>query len=145
MESSDSQIRRGPDRRRKPTPRLSRWSLWGGRRRAARRSEEAAGSFVDLYEPRLLLLVLWTALLNLFDTFFTIVHLQGGGVEFNPVAEQMLLTGRTSFVVTKGLVIGLALLVLTIHKNYPVARLGLKVAAAAYTALVLYHLALFWV
>ena len=144
MESRESQTRRGPDRRRRPTPRLSRWSFWGGRRRAARRADEAAGSFVDVYEPGLLLLVLWTALLNLADTFFTIVHLQGGGVEFNPVAEQMLLAGRASFVVTKGLVIGLALLVLTIHKNYPVARLGLKVAAAAYTLLVVYHLALFW-
>jgi hypothetical protein len=136
---------RGPDRRRQPTPRLSRWTFVGGRRRSARRAGEQAGSFVDLHEPRLLALVMWIALLNLFDTFFTIVHLQRGGVEFNPVAEQMLLSGRASFVVTKGVVIGLALLVLTVHKNYLVARAGLWLAALAYTLLTGWHLALFFV
>lgn len=100
---------------------------------------------MDLHEPRLLALVMWIALLNLFDTFFTIVHLQRGGVEFNPVAEQMLLSGRASFVVTKGVVIGLALLVLTVHKNYLVARAGLWLAALAYTLLMGWHLALFFV
>ncbi len=100
---------------------------------------------MDLHEPRLLALVMWIALLNLLDTFFTIVHLQRGGVEFNPVAEQMLLTGRVSFVVTKGFVIGLALLVLTVHKNYLVARAGLWMAALAYTLLTGWHLALFFV
>ncbi len=144
-ESDPHTDRRNTDRRERPTPRLSRYSFFGGRRRGPRRAHEIQGAFVDLYEPRLLLLVLWTALLNLFDTFFTIVHLQHGGVEFNPVAEQMLLSGRASFVISKGLVIGLALLVLTIHKNYPIARVGLKIAAAAYTLLVAYHLALFWV
>lgn len=145
MQPTPSHPPRGPDRRRQPTPRLSRWSFVGGRRRAARRAGEKAGSFVDVYEPSLLALVLWIALLNLFDTYFTIVHLQRGGVEFNPVAEQMLLSGRTSFVVTKGVVIGVALLVLTVHKNYPVARTGLWLAAIAYTLLTGWHLALFFV
>jgi hypothetical protein len=134
---------RGTDRRRAPTPRFSRYSLWGGRRRGARRGQEREGSFVDLYGRRLFLLVLWVALMNIGDSFFTLVHLQAGGVELNPVARLLLETGRWNFVFTKSLLIGLALVVLSVHKNFHLARIGLWTAAGTYTCLVGYHLLLF--
>ena len=56
-------VYRGPDRRRRPTPRFSRYTLWGGRRQEFRRGEEREGSFVDVYGRRLFLLVLWIALI----------------------------------------------------------------------------------
>lgn len=134
---------RGPDRRRRPTPRLSRYSFMGGRRRGVRRTEEGEGSFVDLYGLRLWCLVLWVALMNVGDSYFTLVHLQAGGIELNPVAKALLETGRGGFVVTKSSLIGLALLVLAVHKNFYLARVGLWTAAGTYTALVGYHLSLF--
>lgn len=144
-EQTKSDVRRLEDRRIAPTPRLSRFSLRGGRRKAARRGLEVEGSFVDLYGHGLLLAILWVALMNAADSFFTIVHLQNGGEEVNPVAGWLLLTGRTSFVVVKGTVISLALLVLCLHKNFHLARLGLWTAAVAYTCLLAYHLSLFLV
>ncbi|MEY2785952.1 MAG: hypothetical protein RL277_2164 [Planctomycetota bacterium] len=136
---------RGPDRRQASTPRLSRYSFWGGRRRAARRAEERHASFVDLYGTRLWLLVLWVALMNIADSFFTLIHLQNGGIEANPVAAALLETGRSGFVLWKCGLISVALLVLTVHKNFAIARAGLKVSAVVYTVLCLYHLSLFWV
>jgi len=135
--------RRTPDRRQAPTPRLSRYSYFGGRRRRVQRSEEAEGSFVDLYSPWVLGWVLWVALMNLGDSYFTLVHLQAGGVEVNPIAAAMLRTGRFGFVFSKAVLIGGALFVLTLHKNFRLARVGLWVSTAAYTALVIYHLSLF--
>lgn len=135
-------VYRGPDRRRRPTPRLSRYSLWGGRRRTVRRADEVEGSFVDLYEPRLLALIGWVALMNAADSFFTLLHLQAGGIELNPIAEAMLALGREPFVVVKSLLISLALLVLCLHKNFSLARLGLAAATATYTLLCVYHLLL---
>lgn len=134
---------RGPDRRREPTSRLSRFAFGGGRRRAARRASEQRGAFVDVYDPRLLLLAGWVALMNVADSAFTLVHLQAGGRELNPVADAMLMTGRLGFVALKSALIGLALLVLCLHVNFPLARIGLWVAASAYTLLVAYHLSLF--
>ena len=134
---------RGADRRAAPTPRISRYSLWGGRRRSPRRTEESEGTFVDLYGPRIFLAVLWIALMNVGDSFFTLVHLQAGGVELNPVARVLLQAGRWNFVFTKSILIGLALVVLAIHKNFNLARIGLWTAAGTYTCLVLYHLMLF--
>ena len=110
-----------------------------------RRSHELEGSFVDLYGSRLLLAILWVALMNSADSFFTIVHLQNGGQEANPVAGVLLLTGRVSFVLLKSAVISLALIVLCVHKNFHLARLGLWTAAVAYTCLLAYHIVLFLV
>lgn len=134
--------RRGPDRRVMPTPRFSRYSLWGGRRRDVRRKEELEGSFVDLYRPGLWLLLGWVALMNVLDSYFTLLHLQDGGVELNPVADALLRTGRFGFVFSKSLLITAALVVLCVHKNFRLARMGLGLAAGMYTLLVGYHLLL---
>ena len=62
-----------------------------------------------------------------------------------PVAELLLQTGLTRFVLLKSALVGMALLVLCIHKNFKVARVGMWTAAGAYTLLIAYHLALFCV
>ncbi|QDV06787.1 hypothetical protein Poly30_23020 [Planctomycetes bacterium Poly30] len=126
-----------------PTPRFSRFSIRGGRRATIQRGEEAEGSYVDVYSTWVLFWVLWVALMNIGDSFFTMVHLQAGGVEVNPVAAAMLKTGCFGFVFLKAVLIGVALLVLTLHKNFQLARFGLGLSTAAYTALVIYHLTLF--
>ncbi|MSR62664.1 MAG: hypothetical protein EXS08_09505 [Planctomycetes bacterium] len=136
-------VYRGPDRRKHPTPRFSRYALFGGRRQGPRRTTEREGSFVDVYGRRLFLVVLWVALMNIGDSFFTLVHLQAGGVELNPVAKVLLGTGRWNFVFMKSILIGLALIVLAVHKNFHLARIGLWTAAGTYTCLVAYHLLLF--
>lgn len=141
-EDARKRIWRGPDRRRQPTPRLSRYSLLGGRRRGVRRGDEREGSFVDLYGPGVWLAICAIALLNAADSFFTLVHLQNGGIELNPVAAALLGAGRLGFVVLKSILIALPLLVLCLHKNFLLARLGLWVGAVTYTLLVVYHLAL---
>lgn len=130
--------RRG-DRRDRATRRISRYSFIGGRRQKVRRLEEREGSFVDVYGVRLLILVLWLALMNVGDSFFTLLHLQAGAIELNPVAEALLRTGRQGFVLYKSVLISFALLVLCVHKNFVLARLGLLMASAAYSALVCYH------
>jgi len=81
--------------------------------------------------------------MNVGDSFFTLVHLQAGGIELNPIAERLLQTGRLGFVLWKSLLIGVALFVLALHKNFRLARIGIWVAAASYTLLVSYHLVLF--
>lgn len=136
---------RGPDRRRTPTPRFSRWSFGAGRRRGARRAGEGRGNFVDRYGLAPFLLVGWVALMNVADTVFTMIHLRAGGIELNPVADVMLQSGRMGFALFKTALIGAALLVLCIHIHFPLARFGLYAAATMYTLLCGYHIALFFV
>lgn len=137
---SDTTPPRGPDRRSRPTPRVSRFTLFGGRRRAVRRPGEREGSFVDQYPLSLVLTLSWVGLMNVGDSFFTLYHLQAGGIELNPFAAMLLSTGRVGFVVLKSLLISLPLVILCLHKNFFLARVGLFIAAASYTLLFVYHL-----
>jgi len=133
---------RGSDRRLRPTPRFSRYTLLGGRRRAGRRDGEHKNSFVDQYSSRMWLLLVWVALMNAGDSFFTLLHLQDGGIELNPVAGLMLQSGRLGFVALKSFLITLPLAVLCLHKNFSLARMGLWVAAGTYSLLLAYHVSL---
>lgn len=139
--SPDSPAYRGPDRRNRPTPRLSRFTFVGGRRRDNRRGGNE-NTFVDQYSFRLWGLLAWIALMNVADSFFTLIHLQSGGIEMNPFAAMLLETGRTGFVASKSFLITAPLLVLCLHKNFPLARLGLWAAAGTYTVLLGYHVSL---
>jgi hypothetical protein len=78
--------------------------------------------------------------MNVGDSFFTLYHLQAGGIELNPFAAMLLSTGRVGFVVLKSLLISLPLVILCLHKNFFLARVGLFIAAASYTLLFVYHL-----
>ena len=138
-----SPVRRGTDRRRFPTPRFSRFSFHGGRRQDVRRPVELEGSYVDRYGVQVILSVFWIAFMNVGDSIFTLMHLQSGGIELNPVAECLLQAGRFGFVFWKCTLISIALVVLTLHKSFWLARLGLWIAAAGYTLLNVYHLSLF--
>ena len=141
--SDAAHLERGADRRSQPTPRFSSYTFGRGRRKGVRREWEREGTYVDRYSWAILLSAAWVALMNTGDSYFTLVHLQSGGIELNPFAQGLLRTGRVGFVAAKGIMITLALLVLVQHKNFWLARVGLWVAAAAYTALNLYHLSLF--
>lgn len=127
------------DRRKHPTPMISRYSLFGGRRQS-----RAEGTFVDLYGPGVFAALLAVCALNVFDTFFTLVYLQRGGSEANPIAAAMIRQSPAYFVFWKVLVFGNALAILCLHKNFRRARVGILIGAGIYVLITFYHLFLFF-
>ena len=140
---SDAPARYDPrihgDRRKRPTPAFSRYSLFGGRR-ASNRSE----TYTDLYGPGVFAALLGICALNLLDAFFTLVYLQRGGTEANPIVDMMLRKSPTFFVFWKTFVLGNALAILCLHKNFRRARFGIVIGAGVYVLLTMYHLFLFF-
>lgn len=132
--------RRGPDRRRRRTPMLSRYSLFGGRRTGARRAGEQEGIFVDRHGPGLLAVVLLIVVLNVLDAWFTLLFLSHGGREMNPVVQAILDWGNTAFLAFKTVGIGACVGILALTKNFRAARVGLWVVASGYTLLLGWHL-----
>src|SRR5215470_13732589 len=117
--------KRGPDRRQRPTPMLSRYSFVGGRRRSGRRDGEVENVYVDVYSPRLVLLLLLFFALTVLDSVSTLVYLGKGGQELNPIARWMIGQSDLFFVLAKGILSGLCLLFVMLHKNFRPARLAL--------------------
>jgi hypothetical protein len=130
------------DRRSQPTPMLSRYMLFGGRRAQIRRRDEREGAFVDLHGPRLFGMVLAILALNLLDAWFTLVFLSHGGKEMNPMVQAVLDLGDHPwpFLLLKTLGIGLLCAFLTLAKNFRSARIGLWFVLVGYTALLGWHL-----
>ena len=131
---------RGPDRRQRPTPLLSRYTLVGGRRRVGRRDGENANVFVDLYGTRLLVALMAALMLNLADAAFTMYFLARGGTEANPIVDQVIQTGVVPFVLLKTIGVGACLVVLCLAKNFRAARIGLSVVIVGYGLLLGWHL-----
>ena len=119
--------RSGPDRRQRPTPMLSRYALFGGRRRTVRRDEEREGAFVDVHGPRILLMTVSIVALNLLDAWFTLLFLSHGGQELNPMVQFVLDLGGHPwpFLLLKTVGIGCLCAFLVLTKNFRSARFGL--------------------
>ncbi len=133
--------RTGSDRRHRPTP---FWSAFLGprRRHGGRRWGESNRTYVDRFTRRDVILVVGILLLNVLDALFTLIWLQRGGSEGNPAMAWILELGSNAFLIQKSFVVGLWLLLLLVHKNFRLARIGLWALAGIYSLLVLYHVAL---
>jgi hypothetical protein len=128
------------DRRRRPTPMLSRYTFFGGRRQAFQSPHEAEDSYVDLYNTRQVTLVLVFFALTIFDAIATVYYIDHAhGSEWNPIADWMLQRGRIFFVLAKGVPTGLMLLFVMIHKNFRYGRIALAIGFGFYFLLGVYH------
>ncbi len=135
------------DRRSDPTSFISTLRF-GGRRKGFRRNGERQNRYVDCLSLRTIILTLIILTLSIFDAFFTLVHLENGASELNPLMKQLIQSGFESVVIIKSLGIGLIACFLAIHQNFKISFYGMHVLAAAYVVLLIYHLAcgyLFWV
>ncbi len=134
--------RAGGDRRQRPTPMLSRYSLFGGRRRTVRRADEREGAFVDVHGPRILLMVVAILGLNLLDAWFTLLFLSHGGQELNPLVQVVLDLGGHPwpFLLMKTVGIGCLCAFLILTKHFRSARWGLWFVLVGYSVLLAWHL-----
>jgi hypothetical protein len=136
---------RGPDRRNRPTPFLSAYSFKGGRRKSGgRRPDEVGETFVDVYPAWVWILLTLFLILNLLDAHFTLIYLQRGGEEGNPVAVQLLAQGMGSFIGVKAAGVSLGAAVFCVLANFRNGRIGVIIALSFYQLLLLYHAALYF-
>src|SRR5262245_61337136 len=99
------------DRRARPTTLLSALR-WGGRRRGFRRSSEGRRAYVDCLAPTTVAIALFIVISSILDAGFTLMHLQSGGREVNPLMHLALCAGVPVFLGAKTAGTGLGVLVL---------------------------------
>jgi hypothetical protein len=87
---AECHIRMLKDRRARPTPMLSRFTLQGRRASLRRIDDRRKGGYVDRYGSGLLLLVLLILTLTSLDVISTALILNAGGREVSPVLNYAL-------------------------------------------------------
>ncbi|MEZ4654404.1 MAG: DUF5658 family protein [Candidatus Eisenbacteria bacterium] len=137
------ELRDLPDRRRRPTPMVSRYSFRGRRRNLARRSDDLRSGYVDRIGPRLVLVLAAVFVFHVLDAVFTLMHLQAGARELNPLMRALIDQHEWLFLSVKLGLAGLGLLFLGIHQHFPHVRKAVALLFIVFGLLVGYHLAVF--
>jgi len=133
------------ERRVRATPVFSRYTFFG-RRRGGRRIDESSNIYVDRYSFREWTLVAGIFFLSMLDLVFTLIHLDAGGREANPVMDWFLDWGGTdAFSVAKLLFTVVGLLVLLVHAKFDRVRSLLRFAFGVYGLLFVFHLYVMYV
>lgn len=129
-----------PERRREPTPAISRFTLRGRRARIRREFDLLRGRYVDRSGGGHLALILVLLILVSVDALSTLYILQHGGRELNPLMDGALRRGVGWFLLLKIGPLPLAFLLLSIHRYFRWVRLTLGFLLIVYGTLALYHL-----
>jgi hypothetical protein len=110
-----------------------------GRRSVGRRGCEVGNTYVDRPSPQVVSLVLFVVICSGLDALLTLLHIQQGGSEANPVMALALNQGIHSFLGLKMTMTVIGALVLAIHQNFWLGLTSLYALALLYTGLLMYH------
>ena len=116
-ESSYREKRLGIDRRTNKISRL-KYLLFNGRRVSSRREDDSGRAIIfDRYHPNLFLAITTILVLSILDAVLTLVVIQRGATELNPVMAYFLEYGTPTFIVAKYVLTSIGVLILLIFKN----------------------------
>ncbi len=134
--------RRGrEDRRDRPTPMLGRFTFLG-RRRWVRRDKERRGSYVDRPGAWMYAVLTIVLTLSVLDAVFTLIHLQRGGREVNPIMDWAIGLGPVAFLAIKCALTVSGMLLLVLHRFFGGVRFMLAGVLGIYGLLMIYHVIL---
>jgi hypothetical protein len=106
------------DRRKQATPALSRFTVWGRRRTFRRKENQEKGGYVDQYHFSLLILLILPIGLNVLDALFTMMILDDGGWEMNPVVCSIIQLYGDRFWLWKFAMVSIPLILLCLHSKF---------------------------
>jgi hypothetical protein len=131
-----------PDRRNKPTPMLSRHTLYGRRSCFRRTEDQRKGGYVDRYDCKLFIGLILIVVLNVLDAFFTITILENGGSEINPMFRWALDIYGDKVWSLKLALVSCSAIILCLHSHFRLAKNSIFVIAFLYSGVVMYQLVL---
>jgi hypothetical protein len=129
------------DRRARPTTLVSALR-WQGRRKGFRRAGEGHRAYVDCLAGRIVGLAVLVCVSSVLDALLTLLHLEDGGCEANPLMYMALAHGPTLFIALKLSITCVAAWFLAAHQQFPLAYRVLHGLALGYGVILHYHLAL---
>ena len=139
-EQPSGEKRRGRDRRTNQKKRL-KYFLFNGRRERVRRDEDRERVLIfDRYNPKLFAAIAAILMLSILDALFTLILIENGSSELNPVMAYFLQHGLLPFIVTKYFLTSIGVVILLIFKNVFISRVKIY-AHSLFSAVIIAFLA----
>ena len=128
------------DRRKQPTPGLSRYIFLGRRKTIRRKTDQQQGSYVDRYSSALLSFLISIIGLNVLDAFFTLMILDLEGWEANPVVQSVINLYGTKFWIWKFSIVSVSLALLCLHSRFRLVKEVIIGISCLYMVVVAYQI-----
>ncbi len=130
------------DPRIQPTPLFSRYTFWGRREVLRRKDDQEKGGYVDRYSPGLLFFLILIVGLNVLDFLFTLIILECGGWEMNPIARSAIEVYGEKFWVWKFLLVSVNVILLCLHSRFRYVHRIIMWVALLFLGVILYQIVL---
>jgi hypothetical protein len=130
------------DRRRQPTPALSRHTFFGQRRNFRRKEDCLKTLYIDRYSAFIFFFIVLTLGLNVLDSLFTIMILDLKGVELNPVVRSAIDLYGHQFWIWKFALVSFSLILLCLHSKFRAVKGIIVSLSSIYLTVVLYQIVL---
>jgi len=128
------------DCRKQPIPFLSFYTFFGRRRWLRRKSDREKGRYSDRYSPVLFFFIVLILALNILDSLFTMMIIDLGGREFNPIVRSIMALHGDQFWIYKFLIASGSLVLLCFHRGFKLFRGIIIVIGSIYLVIVLYQI-----
>ena len=129
------------DRRKQPTPALSRYTFFG-RRRNFRRGDCLKTIYIDRYSAFIFFFIVLILGLNVLDSLFTIMILDLSGIELNPVVRSIMDLYGHQFWIWKFAIVSFSLVLLCLHSKFRAVKGIIVSLSSIYLTVVLYQIVL---
>ena len=128
------------DRRKQPTPGLSRYTFLGRRKMIRRKSDSQRGGYIDRYSSTLFFFLITIIGLNVLDALFTLMILDLKGWEANPVVNSVISLYGTKFWVWKFSIVSVSLVPLCLHSRFRLVKEIIIAISCLYVMVVIYQI-----
>jgi Domain of unknown function (DUF5658) len=112
---------------------------FSGRRQGARRYGEGENTYVDRPARHVIILTCTIVFCSIFDALLTLLYIERGGGEANPVMAVAIDFGTTAFVGLKMALTIVGIALLAVHQNFRLGLRGLYGMTIIYLVLLTYH------
>ena len=130
------------DRRKQPTPIISRYTFGGRRKLFRRKEDQQKGGYVDHYNAGLLFLLILLVALNALDTLFTMMILDHGGKELNPLVRSAIEIYGDQFWIWKFTLVSVNTILLCLNSMFGYVQKIIMGICLIYVAIVAYEIVL---
>ena len=128
------------DRRKLPTPLLSRYTFFGRRKGIRRRNEQQGGGYVDYYSSGLFFFLVSIISLNILDALLTVSILETeGSWEVNPVVQSVIHLYGDNFWIWKFAIVSFSVILLCLHSKFKRVKAMIVSVSFIYLSVVLYQ------
>lgn len=127
------------DRRKQPTPGLSRYIFWGRRKDFRRKIDQEKGGYLDRYSSALFFFLVLIVGLNILDALLTIMILDLKGWELNPIVRSVMDLYGEKFWLWKFSIVSVSLVLLCLHSEFRRVKTVIIGTSFIYFLVVLYQ------